>query len=340
VSRSPQQGSAIGSFFRRLADWFDRSGEHKPSRNAGTRSEVELFASLLLLAGILTASTLINGVKLLPLNFLFAGLFSLTVFIIFRSSRWDNTRRGFLLILLLLLSLVTISERVMALALFIGLFFLLIRGLWGSGDFLRRDTLSVVATLLTCYSAYAGYSAILESNRNSHMVIGDTLTIKCDSIAKGRTTCHASEADFDLPDYWQPGSRGVFIDDLRAIANLERYRDSATDNTIGFAAFSSSPATIMQSIANFLYVQKGFLRSHGLHNETLVPQQLMKSADTELYNLTYEAPGYPGYLGTQTEYHALILLHHVRKTTWLFIIDGADVSDREFTLHRIISGFR
>ncbi len=82
------------------------------------------------------------------------------------------------------------------------------------------------------------------------------------------------------------------------------------------------------------------MRSKAMNSEPLTPQQILKSHDTSLYAVRYQGSSVPGYLAGSEEMTALVLLHERRGMTWLFVVDGTDLSAREFILHRIISGFR
>lgn len=333
-------GSFLGRFFRRLADFFDaQPAQSKPqtSLSRGSALEVDIITLTLVFTGLTVAGTWIHGLHFLLWNLLFALCFCAGTWIIFRSARWSTQARSLLLASVLLLSATAASQRIVALGAFIFLFALMLRGLW-IGAFMRRETLSVAAVALFCFSAYDGFSAVLEWRRNATLTVGEAIPMGCQPKNTGNI-CKAGDVSFLVPDFWRPAHGSNLIKDLSSVLPLRIYADSATDNSVAFGAFSASGEQVMQKLANFLAAQKSFLRSKTGNKDPLAPQRMMSSADTALYGLRYESATAPGYLAATQESTALLLTHQRRSVTWFFIVDGTDISAREFILHRIMSGF-
>lgn len=331
--------SVLGKLFRRLADFLDdQGGTAKKAPNL--RREVDIITLGLVFLGLIIAGTWLHGWGFFGWNFLFALVFCAGAWVIFQSARWKKSVRAFLLVVILLLSVGSAAERIFALVLLVLLAFSLLRALpVHTGDFIRRELVSVLAVALFCFVSYDAFAGVLEWRRSDALVVAGRIKTEC-SAATGGTLCRASETSFSVPEFWRPGPGSNLIKDLAPVTGLRIYADSATDNAVAFAAFSAPAHQVMRQVTEFLSLQKGFLRSRGFNKDALVPQQMMKSADTWLYGLRYRSPSLPGYLSDSSELTALLLLHERRGITWLFIIDGTDISAREFILHRIISGFR
>lgn len=340
-----KRSSVLGGLFRRLADFFDRRAAHKPHTTrflrayAGTPLEIDFFAFGILFFGVTAGGIIIHGLAFAGWVILFALLLAVGAWLIFYSAHWTEQRRSLLLAFLLVLSLNTIAERIMALVAFVILFLLLAYARLRNkttGENLR----SVTAVLLFCFVAYDGFSLVLASRRSALLAIESGIRPVCAAGVSSRVACRAGTVEFDVPEFWRPGGLSRIASDLDAITDLVKYSDSATDNVIAFGAFSAQPDQVMQQIATFLSAQKTFLQSRDRMQVALVPQLLMKGADVQLYNLSYQSYARPGYLGELADNNAIFFLHRRRDTTWLFILDGNDFSGREFLLHRIISGFR
>lgn len=357
VNVKPVRSSLVGRFLRRLADLFD--GNSGRSLFAGTPREIDIVTLGLVFGGLVVAGTFIHGWSFLFWNALYAAVFCAATWTIFYSTRWQTKTRALILAVVLIVSVAAASERVMAMAAFVVLLLFLARSLLSHADFIRRETISVVAVALFCFSSYDAFAGVLEWRRSAALTLSGAVPVECGatrsaslpqrlreiwneiwSTAQAETLCKAGAVSFSVPDFWQRGRGSNLIRDLSSVADLKIYADSATDNSIAFAAFSAPPAQLMQQIANFFSVQKGFLRSRDPKKVALVPEQIVKSADTQLYGLRYESEVIPGYLAENAEFNAMILLHERRGVTWLFILDGKEVAAREFLLHRVISGFR
>lgn len=325
--------SVLGKLFRRLADFLDDQGG-AAKKIPNLRREVDIITLALVFLGLIIAGTWLHGWGFFGWNFLFALVFCAGAWFIFLSARWKKSARAFLLAGLLLLSVGSAAERIFALVLLTLLALSIIRG-----DFIRREIVSVLAVALFCFTSYDAFAGVLEWRRSAALVVAGKIRTECRAVTSG-TLCQASETSFSVPEFWRPGPGSNLMKDLAPVTALRIYADSATDNAVAFAAFSAPAQQVMRQVTEFLSLQKGFLRSRGFNKDALVPQQMMKSADTWLYGLRYQSPSLPGYLGASSDLTALILLHERRGVTWLFIIDGTDISAREFMLHRIISGFR
>ena len=121
---------------------------------------------------------------------------------------------------------------------------------------------------------------------------------------------------------------------------LQNFIDSATQNTIAFAALDLPMEQVVQEMQKFFSSQKSFLTSKAAKGEPLLPKLIMKNKDSMLMALNYESVKMPLYLSERDESAALLLLLKLRQSTWLFIIDGKAVEGREFLLNRIVTGFR
>lgn len=333
------RGSFLGKFFRRLADFFDGGTATQAPSARGTRLEVDIITLAIVFLGLVSAGTWIHGWSFIFWNIAFAVLFCAGVWLIFYSSRFKLQARAFLICLVLLISMVAATERIMALAAFVLLFLLVLKGGFPrTGDFFRRETLSVVTVALFCFSSYDAFAGILEWRRSAALSVAAAVALDCKPASVG-TVCKAGDVAFSVPEFWTRGPGSNLIQDLRSVAQLRIYADGATDNSVAFAAFSAPANQVMRQVQVFLSAQKGFLRSKSANKEPLAPKQIMKSPDTALFGVQYESIAPPGYLAETKESMALILTHERRGITWLFIIDGTEVQAREFLLHRIISGF-
>lgn len=336
--------SVIGRFFRRLADFFDRL---PAGRNlAATLTEVSVIAGLLTAVGIVALGTAIHGWHTIGWLIFYAAEFTAGSWLVFSAGRWGAPRRNFLFACILLLAIPVATERLLAITIFVPVV------LWLCVLLLRRteqhsDWTSVAIVLLFCYVSYSAFSATMQWRRNSSIAMENSLALECGYHGKPQLRCEAGETGFEVPEFWKAARAAHISADLEGIADMKIFADTATDNSIAFAAFSSPPGRIVQELGSFFTVQKAFLHSKAATGAAIVPQLIMKSLDAELYALSYRSPATPGYLGTLTERNAILLLHqpHLsepegRSTTWLFIIDGSDLLAREFLLHRIVSGFR
>ncbi|MFZ5629980.1 MAG: hypothetical protein ACOY5B_12680 [Spirochaetota bacterium] len=336
--------SFVGRTLRRLADFFDAAAPSVGFR--ASLGEVNLLTLLLTSAGILTIGTVIHGSGALGWLLLFNALFNAGVFLIFSSNSWPARSRTFVATLLALSALPAATERLlpMFLILLISCYLvLLLAKKWE----LPPNYLNVLLVLLYCYTSYGIFAATLEWRRNSALAATDGIAVDCRWQVERALVCSSGATSFDVPEFWKPAAHAHLIRDLAAIIDLETFADSATDNRIALAVFSSAPAATMRTITDYFNVQQKYLASKPSGGKTLTPQGIMKSRDAELYALSYRSPEMPGYLGTYADRNALILLHQPqmtqgegRETTWLFIIDGTDLAAREFLLHRIITGFR
>ncbi len=345
------QRSALGRFFRYLADFFDRRAEHKLQgvrflrAYAGTPLEIDFFAFGLLFLGILIGGIIIHGFSFFGWVMLLALVLSAGAWLIFYSAHWREPRRSLLFAALLVLSADTVAERLPALFAFMTLYFLLLQTLLKRNHG-AENARSVVAVMLFCFVAYDGFSAAVALQRSALLNISSQAQLVCGAGAQSRVACRAGTVRFDVPDFWQKADGSNLIEDLETIVSLKIFQDSATDNKVAFAAFSAPPETIMTSLRGFLNAQKAFMRSRvpntvrGPNQPELEIRPVMQAADIELHTITYVSSGKPGYLGGEVESTAFLLLHRRRELTWLFILDGTDFSGREFLLHRIISGFR
>lgn len=335
----PSRSSVVGGLLRRLADFFDRLS--LPSLGAGSTREVEFIALGLLFTGIVTLAVLIHGWFFLPWIFIFTVYFTGWTWIIFRSASWPLNARSILLSFLLILSIPAGIERVFAMAAFIALAAVL---LWQAirplSDFIRKEKVSVIAVMLLCFSAYDGFARIVEWRRTAALKIPGGLSLDCQVRPGGGSTCGALDAVFEVPEFWHQSTGSSLIRDLQNVGNLKTYADSATDNKIAFGVFTFNAEKLMIQMNNYFGAQKSFLRAKSSTGDPLSLNALLRSADAELYSLQYESDAKPGYTGERVASNALFLFHQQRGTTWLFIIDGTDLSGREFLLHRIISGFR
>ncbi|MFO1471937.1 MAG: hypothetical protein U1F27_12980 [Turneriella sp.] len=351
--------SALGRFFRRLADFFDRHAEQKKSGTrflrayAGTALEIDFFAFGILFFGILIAGITIHGFAFAGWVLLFAILLSAGAWLIFYSAHWREERRALLLAFLLVVSTDAVSERLLALFAFIPLSFLLLSDL----NLLREQAAriedrrgnnlrSVLAVLLFCFVAYEGFSVLIAMQRNAMLDIKSPANMACGAGVQSRIACRAGAARFDVPDFWQNSEGSNLIQDLQSVAAFKTYRDSATDNQIAFAAFWAPAENILTSLQTFLDAQKAFLRSRvpntprGSNQPPLKLQPVAQAADVQLHTVAYVSSAKPGYLGEESESTAILLLHRRGEVTWLFILDGNDFAGREFLLHRIMSGFK
>ncbi len=345
------QRSALGRFFRLLADFFDRRLEQKPQGKgflrayAGTPLEIDFFAFGILFFGVIIGGIVIHGFAFAVWVVLFALLLAAGSWLIFYSAHWSEQRRSLLIAFLLLLSVGTVAERLIALFAFITLFLLLAHARlrhYNRGENLR----SIIAVLLFCFVAYEGFSAAIALQRSWLLTVSSQAKLSCGAGVSSRVACRAGAAHFDVPDFWQSADGSNLIQDIQSITTLKTYQDSATDNKIAFAAFSAPPESLLTSLRAFLAAQKGFLRSRqpnterGANQPALVIQPVMQAPDVELHTITYVSQSKPGYLGEENDSTAFLLFHRRGEITWLFILDGNDFSGREFLLHRIISGFR
>jgi len=358
--------SVLGKLFRRLADFLDSRVSSNPAYR-GTRLEVEILTLGLVFIGLVTAGIYLHGWRFLVWDGSFAIAFCTGSWLIFRSSNWSPRGRGFLLSLVLVFSVAAAADRIVALVMFILLSLMVMQGfLFSSGiALLRRETLSVVAVGLLCFSSYEVFSTAIGKIRNVFLFVPSVIPVLCNkplpaawnekltAIWKDmwqdvddNKTCRAGEVVFSVPEFWILGKGSALIHDISSIINLKVYADSATDNSIAFSAFSAPAGQVMQQLSLFLVSQKGFLSSRlpadeaGKEPGPLIPTQIMKGKDTQLFSIRYETTQAPAYLAKRKEFNALILLHERRGVTWLFVVDGTDISAREFILHRIISGFR
>ena|GEM_PF-3165364 len=343
--------SALGRFFRRLADFFDRRAEQTPHGTrflrayAGTPLEIDFFAFGILFIGVLIGGITIHGLAFAHWVLLLALVLSSGAWLIFYSAHWSKERRSLLIAALLVLSVATASERLFALFALIALEFLLLAA--HLRHYQRAENLrNVIAVLLFCFVAYEGFSAVIALQRNAMLGISSQAKLTCGAGVSSRVACRAGTARFDVPDFWQGGEGSNLIQDLQSVAALKTYQDSATDNKISFGAFSAPAENIIASLRKFFEAQKAFLRSRvpntarGANQPPLMIQPVMQAPDVELHTVTYVSSVKPGYLGEENESTAILLLHRRGDVTWLFILDGNDFSGREFLLHRIISGFK
>lgn len=336
--------SAAGRTLRRLADFFDALAP--ATRFRASLGEINFVTLLITSAGILTIGTVIHGSGALLWLLLFAVLFNTGLLLIFSSNNWQARKRLFFASLLALSAIPAAAERLlpMFLVLLVSCYFvLLLAKQWE----LPHNYLNVILVLLYCYTSYGIFAATLEWRRTSALASNDGIAVDCSWQVERALVCSGASTAFDVPEFWRPAGKTHLIADLAGIIDLKTFADSATDNRIAFAAFSSPPATVMRSLTDFFNVQQKFLTSKAQGGKMLTPQGIMKSRDAELYALPYRSPEMPGYLGTYADRNALILLHQPqleqgagRDTTWLFVIDGTDLAAREFLLHRIITGFR
>lgn len=276
---------------------------------------------------------------------LFALILSAGAWLIFYSAHWSERRRSLLFAFLLVLSVGTVAERLLALFAFISLYFLLVHATLRKYD--RGENLrSTIAVLLFCFVAYEAFSAAIAWQRSSMLGIRSQTKLSCGAGGTSRVACRAGTVQFDVPDFWQGSEGSNLIQDIQSIAAVKTYQDSATDNKIAFGAFYAPPENILASLRNFFEAQKAFLRSRvpnterGANQPPLMIQPLVHAPDVELHTIAYVSSAKPGYLGNENESTAILLLHRRGGMTWLFILDGNDFSGREFLLHRIISGFR
>lgn len=351
--------SALGRFFRRLADFFDRHAEQKQQGTrflrayAGTPLEIDFLAFGILFFGVLIGGIIIHGFAFAGWVLLFSLLLSAGAWLIFYSAHWREERRSLFFAFLLVLSTDAVSERLLALFAFIVLSFLLLYDLnllkkqpdqrqYNRGMNLR----SVLAVLLFCFVAYEGFSAVIAMQRSAMLDIKSPANMACGAGVQSRVACRAGAARFDVPDFWQSSEGSNLIQDLQSVAAFKTYQDSATDNKIAFAAFWAPAENILTSLQTFLDAQKAFLRSRvpntlrGANQPPLKLQPVAQAADVQLHTVAYVSSAKPGYLGEENESTAILLLHRRGDVTWLFILDGNDFSGREFMLHRIMSGFR
>lgn len=355
--------SRIGAFFRRIANFFDglgtesgrstaasvNSADHSTDRHAahlrGSRTEIDILAFGVMATGILVLGTVIHGWPFFLWSFLFAVVFSAGSWLIFRSARWQTQQRNALISLLLVLAVPSAARRFMPLV-----FSAILCGtlIWHLAKRLRYapgEIFSAAAVILFCFVSYDTFSAVVENRRNAALQLEGQQRINC--LHRGeRTVCNAESVTFHVPEFWRKGNVTSLIADLSHVTNLVTYSDSATQTAIAFAAFKAPASQVVRSLDHFLYAQKGFLESRGLKGETVSLQQVMRSRDAELYSVNYLTRQKPEYLGEKEESHALLLLHVPHSTlpegrdqTWLFIIDGREITAREFMLHRIVSGF-
>ena len=339
-----RHSSATGRLLRRLADFFDAAAPSATFRASLT--EINLLTLLLTSAGILAIGTLVHGPGALGWLALFAVLFNAGVFLIFSSNTWPARTRLFVAALIALSALPAATERLLPMFLIVlvsGYFVLLLAKQWE----LPHNHLNVLLVLLYCHTSYGIFSATLEWRRNSALATGDGVAVSCDWQVGRALVCTGAATTFDIPEFWRPAAQTHLVADLAAIMRLKVFADSATDNRIAFAVFSSPPAAVMRTIIDFFNVQQSYLSSKAPGSKVLTPQGIMKSRDAELYALSYRSPDLPGYLGTYADRNALFLLHQPqleqsegRDTTWLFVVDGTNLAARDFLLHRIITGFR
>jgi len=326
--------STLGRFFRRLADFFDRS-----ALSRGSAREIRIVGFLLVFAGLITAGTLIHGWHFLFWNFLFASFFCAGSWLIFSSVAWPPAARAFFLAALILVSLGAAADRLLGMGAFILLLMALLRRLAGSSD-LRANGINVLAVILLCFSGYGYFSSLLEWRRNAILAIDQDVPLSCRN-----NRCLGGDVAFTVPEFWLPSEGSNLIRDIQSIAPLRAYKDSATDNRIAFAAFAMGSDNLVRQLNIFMDKQRAFMRSRqpnsiqGPNQAPLVLEKLMSAIDVQLYMIRYASQASPGYLGEEQQSYAFVLLHQRRATTWLFIVDGTDVSSREFLLHRIISGF-
>lgn len=342
--------SLLARFFRRLADFFERRASKEAHHTrilpgwAGTRVEIDLLAFGLLFLGISVGGIAIHGFSNGGWILLLALAVSAGAWFLFFSARFTPLLRDLEIALLLVLAIPAAIERIMALAAFVLLFLLLLARQRRSSAARRENTVSVIAVILFCFVSYEVFAIALEASRNRVLKIPGALYMSCEK--KQTEICSALEVRFDVPEFWQPGYGSNLIRDLNGVASLRIFKDSATDNQIAFAAYSSTPHQIATALQNFLITQKNFLRSRKIHTTrgpNMLPlnmEKVMESSDTQLYSLSYSSTGTPEYLGDEVQSTAFLVLHQRHGTTWLFILDGTDYSGREFLLHRIISGFR
>ncbi len=355
--------SRIGAFFRRIANYFDGLGTQPGSAAAaggvspstsgsshaphlrGSRTEIDIITFGVLGTGILVLGTAIHGWGFFFWSFLFAVFFCGGAWLIFRSIAWQPRQRNILLSLLLVLAVPSAAQRFMPFTVFAFLCAVLLVYLAKRLRQAPGEIASAAAVILFCFVSYDVFSAVVENRRNAVLQLAGHEAVSCRQKAN-RTICNAESVAFHVPEFWRKGTETSLVADLSHVAPLTTYADSATKNTLAFAAFKSTPEQLVRSLGNFLYTQKGFLKSRGLKGETLTLQQVMRGADAELYAVNYMGVQKPEYLGEKAESHALLLLHvpnatraEGRDQTWLFVIDGPDLTAREFMLHRILSGF-
>lgn len=336
--------SWISRALRRLADFFDTAAPSAGFR--ASLSEINLLTILLTSAGILAVGTAIHGVGAFFWLFLFTALFNAGVFLIFSSKTWRVRTRVFTSALVTLSAIPAATERLLPMLLLLLAASYFVFYLIKQRE-LPHSYLSVLLVLLYCYTSYGLFAATLEWRRNRDLAAPDRIAVDCRWQVERALVCSSGATTFDVPEFWKPAAPMYLADDIGAIIDLHTFADSATDNRIAFAAFSSPPAAVMRTLTDFFNLQQKYLGSRAPGGNALTPQGIMKSRDAELYALHYRSPERPGYLGTYTDRNAMILLHQPqleqsegRDTTWLFVIDGTDLAAREFLLHRIITGFR
>jgi hypothetical protein len=336
--------SAAGRFLRRLADFLDNVAF--AARFRATLREINFLTLLISSAGILVIGSAIHGSSALPWLLLFAMLFNAGLYLIFQSSTWPQTRRLFFYALIALSAIPAAAERLLPMCLVVLVTCYLGLRLFREWE-LPHSYLNVLLALIYCYTSYGVFAATLEWRRNSLIAPTDRVAVDCGWQVERALVCSSQSTAFDVPEFWHFTSASHLIADLAGIMDFKVFADSATDNRIAFAVFSSPPASVMRSLTDFFNVQQKYLRSKAMGSKSLVPQGIMKSRDAELYALSYRSPEIPGYLGTYVERNALLLLHQpqleqsaARDTTWFFVIDGTNLEAREFLLHRIITGFR
>lgn len=331
----------MGGFFRRLADFFDRLGTNSsPATESRARFETEIIALSVAFVGIVAIGTFKLGWGFFFWIFGFALFFTGGVRFIFRVPQFSPGKRNALVALFLLLSIIAASERILGVLCFVTLAVLLLGfRLWQDRAW-YRGFLALTMVLLFCFVGYAAFSGVLAWQRNSALKLKGIL--KADCKYSSEHLCTVLETRFSVPEFWLRSRRNEskLIDDLSAVSDLHVYSDSATENAIAHAAFSVSPEVVVEEISRYFSLQKGFLQSRTEKGTPLVLQPMMKGPDAELYAVIYESETRPGYLADRTQSTAIVLLHQRRGVTWLFVIDGHDLTSREFLLHRIISGFR
>jgi len=322
----------VSRLLRRLADFFDKQKLRNYTR------EVNYIALFIFFSGIISAGVFVHGKYFLFWIILFALFFSFCAALLFRSSAWSFSRRSLLLAFLLLLSIDAISQYVVALFFFSVLLYILLRAFLDANyPTLKSELTSSLAVILLCFSAYGIFADTIEWVRNSALKEKNVVALKCINEKEERI-CNAENSTFSVPEFWSKSSGSSLSRDISRIIPLQTFIDTATKNIIAFAAIKSTPEKVTPTLQNYFSTQKSFLESRATDNNPLVLRVVVKSVTSILFAVNYERLLRPSYLGTRENSSALILLHSAKGVLWLFIIDGKNLENREFLLHRIVTG--
>lgn len=340
-TNSNKTASALGKFFRKLADFFDKPRQHKSPR--ALFLEVRFVTTGLAGLGVFLLGVALHGWHASGAVFAFALFFSVGFWLIFQALDWPKARRELFYALLLLAAVPIVTERIFALFVFIIASFWLIRHLFRAQE-KTSDWLAASMVVLLAFVGFTTFSKFIEWTRERTLASSETLPMDCSFTA---LQCKAAGSLFELPEFWKKSSAPHIMADLTGFAHFETFSDSATQNQIAFAAFTSHADTVAQSLIQFFQVQKKYLQSKTALQTPILPQLVMKSQDTSLYAFHYLTPDIPTYLGTYSERSTLVLFHtppsgggQGSHSTWCFVIDGEKLEAHEFLLYRIVSGFR